>query len=93
MPVVAYELGCYRPVFGEFIRYIKPFDTEAFKRGVEQEVALQRKGQNYLTKMNLAELKQKLSWKAAQQSFCSLLGRVAGSQLEARGKDCVAQAR
>jgi glycosyltransferase involved in cell wall biosynthesis len=93
VPVVAYELGCYRPVFGEFIRYVKPFDTEAFTHSVEQEVALQRKGQNYLTRMNLAELKQKLSWKAAQQSFCSLLGRVAGTELGARGKDCVTQAR
>lgn len=93
VPVVAYELQCYRPVFGGFVRYVKPFDSEAFKRSVEEEVMLQRQGQNYLARMNLAELKQKLSWKAAQQSFCCLLGRVASPQPELRDNDCAAQAR
>lgn len=74
--VVAYDLECYRPVFGDFVRYVAPFDQAAFKRRVEEEVRRQRAGQNYLAPMKLAELKQTLSWKTAQTNFCALLSRV-----------------
>src|SRR6202012_3694806 len=36
--VVAYELQCYPSVFGRFVRYVKPFDVNAFKKAVEDEV-------------------------------------------------------
>ena len=76
IPVVGYELGCYRPVFGEFLRYVKPFDTDAFQRTVEEEVRRQRAGQNYLASMKLDELKQSLSWQTSQRNFCGLLDRM-----------------
>jgi|GEM_PF-249125 len=79
VPVVAYDLQCYRPVFGDFVRYVKPFDGEAFCHAVEDEVRRQRAGQNYLAPMNLAGLKQALSWTAAQESFVKLLDKVAGN--------------
>ena len=75
VPVVAYELQCYRPVFGDFVRYVKPFDREAFCRAVEDEVRRQRAGQNYLAQMDLAGLKQTLSWTAAQKSFVQVLAK------------------
>ena len=73
VPVVAYELQCYRPVFGDFVRYVKPFDSEAFYNAVEDEVRRQRAGQNYLAPMDLAGLKQSLSWKSAQKCFIKLM--------------------
>jgi glycosyltransferase involved in cell wall biosynthesis len=79
VPVVAYDLQCYRPVFGDFVRYVKPFDGEAFCHAVEDEARRQRAGQNYLAPMNLAGLKQALSWKAAQKSFVEMLTKVAGN--------------
>ena len=75
VPVVAYELQCYRPVFGDFVRYVTPFDREGFLRTVEEEILNQREGKNYLAAMDLPSLKRKLDWGAAQQNFNGLLGR------------------
>src|SRR6185436_4782130 len=46
--VVAYDLTCYRPVFGDFVRYVKPFDRDMFLRAIEEEILNQRAGKNYL---------------------------------------------
>jgi len=73
VPVVAYELQCYRPVFGDFVRYVKPFDLEAFQQAVELEVRNQRAGRNYLAVLDLPVLKRALSWTSAQASFVRLL--------------------
>jgi glycosyltransferase involved in cell wall biosynthesis len=77
VPVVGYELACYRPVFGDFVRYVKPFDAEAFKRTVEEEIRNQRAGRNYLATMDWEALKRRLSWAAAQKNFCAALARAA----------------
>jgi len=80
VPVVAYRLSCYPPMFGDFVRYVTPFDGEQFKRAVEEEVRHQRAGRNYLAGMGLAELKQALDWKTAQASFSKLLSKVERDQ-------------
>ncbi|HEY2082624.1 MAG TPA: glycosyltransferase family 4 protein [Verrucomicrobiae bacterium] len=74
--VVAYELQCYPSVFGNFVRYVKPFDKDAFSRAVEDEVRNQRAGKSYLTGMDLEKLKRSLSWQASQEAFCKLLAEV-----------------
>jgi len=74
--VVAYELQCYPSVFGKFVRYVKCFDMDAFKRAVEDEVRNQRAGKSYLADLDLEKLKQSLSWQATQKSFCDLLRKV-----------------
>ena len=74
--VVAYELQCYPSVFGSFVRYVKPFDMDAFKLAAEDEVRNQRAGKNYLAGMDLEKLKHSLSWQASQQEFCKLLAAV-----------------
>jgi glycosyltransferase involved in cell wall biosynthesis len=74
--VVAYELQCYPSVFGNFVRYVKPFDVDAFSRAVEDEVRNQRAGRNYLAGMDLEKLKRSLSWQASKEAFCKLLGEV-----------------
>jgi glycosyltransferase involved in cell wall biosynthesis len=76
VPVVAYKLECYPSVFGDSVRYVTPFDREQFKRTVEEEVRNQRAGQNYLASMNWTDLKQRLSWTAAQKYFCEVLAHV-----------------
>jgi len=76
VPVVAYDLPCYRPVFGDFVRYVKCFDNDGFKRAVEDEVRQQRAGRNYLAGMNPAKLKQAMDWSAAQESFLLLLRKM-----------------
>jgi hypothetical protein len=75
--VVAYELGCYRPVFGDFVRYVKPFEQPQWLQAVEREVLEVRAGRNYLTTLDLPGLKSKLSWASSQQSFCDVLAEMA----------------
>jgi glycosyltransferase involved in cell wall biosynthesis len=76
VPVVAYDLTCYRPVFGDFVRYAKPFERDAWLNAVEYEIKEQRAGRNYLAAMNLAKLNRALSWKSAQESFVQVLEKV-----------------
>jgi len=71
--VVAYKLQCYTPLFGNFVRYVDPFEVEEFKRMVENEVQLQRAKNNYLAGMNREELIASLSWHTSQRAFCKLL--------------------
>ncbi|HTV61469.1 MAG TPA: glycosyltransferase family 4 protein [Verrucomicrobiae bacterium] len=73
VPVLAYKLDCYPAVFGDFVRYVTPFDSDAFKRAAEDEVRKQRAGQNYLASMDWPAMREKLSWETTQKSFCSLL--------------------
>ena len=75
VPVVAYKLSCYPPIFGDAIRYVKPFDSEALQRAVEEEIRNQRNGKNYLATMDLAGLKRRLSWNTSQRNFCEILAR------------------
>ena len=84
LPVVAYDLACYRPVFGDFVRYVKCFDSDGFKRAVEDEVRQQRAGRNYLAGMNPDKLKRSMDWSTAQESFLSLLRKLAGRDTLAR---------
>ena len=76
--VVAYDLQCYRPVFGEFVRYVKPFDREEFMRAMEREILEQRAGKNYLATMDLPGLKRSLSWASSQESFRAVLAEMTG---------------
>jgi glycosyltransferase involved in cell wall biosynthesis len=76
VPVVGYRLSCYPPVFGDFVRYVEPFDSEAFQRAVEDEVRKQRAGQNYMARLDWQAKKKELSWTAAGEKFCGALERV-----------------
>jgi glycosyltransferase involved in cell wall biosynthesis len=87
VPVVAYELDCYRPVFGDFVRYVKPFDREEFVRAAEREVAEMRAGRNYLNGMDLAKLKRELRWTASQRAFREVLDGLAGFSPTTNGRE------
>jgi glycosyltransferase involved in cell wall biosynthesis len=78
-PVLAYKLSCYPDVFGDFVRYVKPFDREEFKRAAENEISNQRAGNNYMAAMNLTELKKRLAWSSCQNNFRDLLNKMDGS--------------
>jgi glycosyltransferase involved in cell wall biosynthesis len=79
VPVVAYDVPCYRPVFGDYVKYVKSFDVDAFKTALETEVLRQRAGQNFLAGMDLAKLKRELSWDSARHSFTGLLEKIDGT--------------
>jgi glycosyltransferase involved in cell wall biosynthesis len=79
VPVVAYELDAYRPVFGALVNYVKPFDVEAFKQAAAAAVERGRAGQGDLPADSLEHFKRENSWEMAGTRFLSAV-----SQLEAK---------
>lgn len=75
-PVVAYDIPNYRPVFGDFVRYVPPFDRAAFQSAAENEIQQMRAGENYLTRLDLAEFKRENSWETTQARFLAALERL-----------------
>ena len=77
LPVVAYNIVTYRPLFGELIRYVPCFDVQALQNEVERQVLQVRAGKNYLSKMNLDQFQEENSWETAHQKFCLTLQSMA----------------
>jgi len=79
VPVLAYDIPNYRPVFGEFVRYVPPFDLTAFQQAAEREVLKMRQGENYLDRLSLADFKRENSWETTQHKFLAAVGRLESS--------------
>lgn len=73
VPVVAYELAAYRPVFGDLLRYVAPFDLPAFQAAAGAAVRQQRAGDSPLPASKLIEFKRANSWEKAQEIFARQL--------------------
>ncbi|HWN93591.1 MAG TPA: glycosyltransferase [Methylomirabilota bacterium] len=78
-PVVAYDIPNYRPVFGDFVRYVPPFDLVAFQSAAEDQIRKSRAENNYLTRLDLAEFKRANSWETTQGKFLAALERLRAS--------------
>jgi glycosyltransferase involved in cell wall biosynthesis len=76
VPVLAYDIPNYRPVFGDFVRYVPPFDLAAFQAAAEDEIKKTRAGENYLERLDLAEFKRANSWETTQGKFLAALERL-----------------
>jgi glycosyltransferase involved in cell wall biosynthesis len=79
-PVVAYDIPNYRPVFGEFVRYVPPFDLQAFQGAAEDEIRKMRRGENYLERLDLTEFMRANSWETTQAKFLAAVERLRGAQ-------------
>src|SRR5437899_2802020 len=69
LPVVAYDLETYRPIFGEFLSYVPCYDVQAFQREAEQQILAMRAGRNYLDQLDLKRFKEQCSWKTAREEL------------------------
>jgi glycosyltransferase involved in cell wall biosynthesis len=69
LPVVAYELDAYRPVFGDLLRYVPAFDLDAFKRAAADEIGKARAGEKTRDHAKLARFIEENSWDAVGQRF------------------------
>ena len=76
VPVLAYDLPTYRPVFGEFARYVPAFDLQAFQNEAERQILESRAGRTYLDSLDLAEFRRVNSWEHTRAVF--LRGLVPG---------------
>ena len=65
-----------RPVLGDFVRYVPPFDLAAFLAAAEDEIRKMRAGDNYLARLDLAEFKHANSWETTQGKFNAALDRL-----------------
>ncbi len=73
VPVVAYDLEPYRPVFGDLLRCVPCFDLAAFKAEAERLIRETRAGRGGVDAKKIAEFKRENSWSAAQARFCAML--------------------
>lgn len=69
VPVLAYDLANYRPVFGEFARYVPAFDLSAFQKEAQKIVLESRAGRTYLDTLELGSFRQVNSWEHTRQVF------------------------
>lgn len=69
LPVVAYDLDAYRPIFGDLVRYVPRFDSQQFKATSLRTLQEARAGLFALPKTELERLKAEHSWQAARDRF------------------------
>lgn len=69
VPVVAYQVDTYRPLFGDFLRYVPCFDLQSFQNEARLQIEKMRAGANYLAGMNLGDFSQVHSWSATGQVY------------------------
>lgn len=73
LPVVAYDLAAYRPVFGDLVQYAPCFDAEVFKQSSKQAVQTRRADCEVLAAAALVVFRKESSWEAAGKRFLGAL--------------------
>jgi glycosyltransferase involved in cell wall biosynthesis len=76
IPVVAYDVVTYRPLFGDLVRYVPCFDVRALQAETERQVVEARAGRNYLADCDLERFQNENSWQTTQKKFLAALGRL-----------------
>ena len=79
-PVVAYDIPNYRPLFGDFCRYVPPFALEGLQTSAEKEILLMRSGVNYLDRLDLQRFEKENSWETTQGRFLAALDQLSGGR-------------
>ena len=77
LPVVAYELEMYRPVFGDMLTYVKPFDRDGFARAAVETVRQARAGKRLIDDVALAGFKKANAWPEIGRQLVALLKEAA----------------
>ena len=69
IPVVAYDLAAYRPIFGDLVNYVPCFDLKQFQDAASRVLLNARSGKVELNERDLQKLKDEHSWAAARKRF------------------------
>jgi len=83
VPVVAYDVETYRPLFGDFLRYVPCFDVARLGMEAEQQILKMRAGENYLDKLDLSRFIHDCSWETARWTFLEALREIASPSVNA----------
>jgi hypothetical protein len=73
VPVVAYDVETYHPLFGNFLRYVRCFDLETFQDEARRQVEQMRAGTNYLAQTSVADFARRHSWNETGRGFLHAL--------------------
>ncbi len=73
LAVVAYELDVFRPVFGDLLRYVPPFDLAAFQTAALDTLVQVRSGKFQPDAAGVTALKQTCAWDAVGKRFVQIL--------------------
>lgn len=76
LPVVAYDLPPYRPIFGSLLHYAPPFDLHAFQEAAAEELQAARAGRSTADSALLERFKQEQSWEATGRRFLNALSEL-----------------
>jgi len=68
VPVLAYEVETYRPIFGELLQYVPCFDVRAFQEEAKRNVESARKAPP-LARVDLLDFNEKNSWEKTGERF------------------------
>jgi glycosyltransferase involved in cell wall biosynthesis len=80
VPVVAYDIEAYRPIFGDLVRYVRPFNLEAFQEAAFDEVSGAREGRTKLDGAALDAFKGEHSWQATCNRVARALDSLKGGE-------------
>ncbi len=78
VPVVAYDIEAYRPIFGDLVHYVSPFNLQAFQEAALEEVSRAREGRTKLNETALSAFKREHSWQATCERVVLALASLDG---------------
>ncbi|MDA0990569.1 MAG: glycosyltransferase [Verrucomicrobia bacterium] len=75
LPVVAYDLQAYRPIFGDLLTYVSAFDLRAFEARALALIRDARAGMVILDEAALVKFTKAVAWENAQAAFVQGVSR------------------
>lgn len=84
VPVVAYDVNTYRPIFGDFLRYVPCFDQQGFQDEARLQIENMRRGVNYLAKMDVEKFSAQHAWQATAEVFLRAVEQDSGPHNQLR---------
>lgn len=76
VPVIAYDVETYRPLFGELLRYVPCFDLKKFQDEAGRQINEMRAGRNYLSGLNPGRFSEGHSWRATGRIFLQAIEKL-----------------
>ena len=83
VPVVAYDLPAYRPIFGNLVHYVPCFDREAFQKAALRVLIEARSAKTAVDDYALKQLRAEHSWEAARRRFAATLQELSTARVPA----------
>jgi glycosyltransferase involved in cell wall biosynthesis len=80
VPVVAYDVETYHPLFGDLLRYVPCFDLDKFQGEARRQINEMRAGRNYLSGLDLVRFSEVHSWHATGRVFLQAVEQLRAAQ-------------